>query len=165
MDWSVRYYMSMKTNLNSLFVIVIILMLAACGPAEAVSPSGEAPSQTALPLQAEESPGELLPIEPAVPAGESVPEGTTEEDAALPTNCASPEANALGASTAADYPTLATPEQVMGWFCDGAEFEDILTALETADQTGTLAEEMLQMLAAGMTWEEIWQVVGLTGQP
>ena len=23
---------------------------------------------------------------------------------------------------------------------------------------------MLAMLAAGMTWEEIWQVVGLTGQ-
>ena len=155
--------MSMKTNLKSLFVLVITLLLVACSPAEAVSPSGEAPAQTALPLQAEETPGEVLPVEPAVPAGESVPEGTTEEGTAA-ANCASPEANALGASIAADYPTLTTPEQVMGWFCAGAEFEDILVALETADQTGASAEEMLTMVAAGMTWEEIWQVVGLTGQ-
>ena len=79
-------------------------------------------------------------------------------------NCASAEANQLGAAIAADY-AFTTTEQVMAWFCAGAEFEDILVALETADQTGASTEEMLSMLAAGMSWEEIWQVVDLTGQP
>jgi alkylation response protein AidB-like acyl-CoA dehydrogenase len=50
----------------------------------------------------------------------------------------------------------------MTWFCSGAEFEDILVALQTEDQTGTPAEEMLVMLAEGFTWEEIWLVIGLT---
>ena len=50
----------------------------------------------------------------------------------------------------------------MTWFCDGAEFEDILVALETAEQTGASAEEMLIPLAAGLTWEEIWIEVGLS---
>jgi ActR/RegA family two-component response regulator len=76
-------------------------------------------------------------------------------------NCARPEADKLGAAIARDY-AFTNTEQVMGWFCNGAEFEDILVALETAEQTGVSAEDMLVMLAAGLTWEEIWQVVGLT---
>jgi len=60
-----------------------------------------------------------------------------------------------------DYET-ASYEQVITWFCDGAEFEDILVALETEAQTDTSAGEMLQMLADGFTWEEIWLLVGLT---
>ena len=76
-------------------------------------------------------------------------------------DCASSDANMLGAAIARDYDFTST-EQVMSWFCDGAEFEDILVALETAEQTGALAEEMLIMLAAGLTWEEIWKEVGLT---
>jgi hypothetical protein len=76
-------------------------------------------------------------------------------------DCASSDANMLGAAIARDYDFTST-EQVMSWFCDGAEFEDILVALETAEQTGASAEEMLIMLAAGLTWEEIWKEVGLT---
>ena len=50
----------------------------------------------------------------------------------------------------------------MSWFCNGAEFEDILVALETEAQTEAAADEMLKMLADGFTWDEIWQVIGLT---
>ena len=76
-------------------------------------------------------------------------------------DCPSSVAHELGAAIARDHDFTST-EQVMTWFCDGAEFEDILVALETAEQTGASAEEMLVMLAAGLTWEEIWKEVGLT---
>ena len=76
-------------------------------------------------------------------------------------DCPSSAAHELGAAIARDYDFTST-EQVMTWFCDGAEFEDILVALETAEQTGASAEEMLIMLAAGLTWEEIWIEVGLS---
>ena len=60
-----------------------------------------------------------------------------------------------------DY-DLASYDQVMTWFCEGAEFEDILVALETQDVTGEPAGDMLQMLADGLTWDEIWLLVGLS---
>jgi hypothetical protein len=76
------------------------------------------------------------------------------------TVCQDGDRNPIGESIAQDY-DFATYEQVMVWFCDGAEFEDILLALETEADTGALADESLQMLAAGFSWEEIWLVVGL----
>ena len=54
-----------------------------------------------------------------------------------------------------------TYDQAMTWFCDGAEFEDILVALETQDVTGEPAEDMLQMLVDGLTWDDIWLLDGL----
>ena len=54
-----------------------------------------------------------------------------------------------------------TYDQVMTWFCDGAEFEDILVALETQDVTGEPAEDMLQMLADELTRDDIWLLDGL----
>jgi ActR/RegA family two-component response regulator len=78
-----------------------------------------------------------------------------------PPNCLGDEISPIGQSIADEYES-ASYEQVMTWFCNGAEFEDILTALETESQTGTPAEEMLLMLADGFTWEEIWQMIGLT---
>lgn len=87
-----------------------------------------------------------------------VTEETTGEVAT--TECPGDEINPIGESIAADY-DFATYDQVMTWFCDGAEFEDILVALETQGLTGEPAEEMLQMLADGLTWDDIWLLVGL----
>lgn len=75
-------------------------------------------------------------------------------------NCLGDEVSPVGQSIADDY-EIASYEQVMTWFCNGAEFEDILVALETQSQTDVPADEMLQMLVDGFTWEEIWQVIGL----
>ncbi len=112
----------------------------------ATLPAGPAPAPSQTPLG---SPGLAAPLAPgAAPAVSPA------------ANCAGPEANRLGASIAGDY-AFTTPEQVMGWFCEGAEFEDILVALETAEQTGASADELLAMVSAGMTWEEIWQTIGL----
>lgn len=77
-------------------------------------------------------------------------------------NCLGDEISPIGQSIADDFET-ASYEQVMTWFCNGAEFEDILVALESESLTDATVDEMLQMLADGFTWEEIWLLVGLTG--
>ena len=91
---------------------------------------------------------------------ESTPEVTPEVEATAP-DCLEGEVSPIGVSIADEY-EFTSYEEVITWFCNGAEFEDILAALETESQTGTPAEEMLQMLADGFTWEEIWQLIGLT---
>jgi len=54
-----------------------------------------------------------------------------------------------------------TYEEVMQWFCSGFLFEDILTALQTAEQTNTAPQELLSRFENGQTWEEIWLELGL----
>ena len=54
-----------------------------------------------------------------------------------------------------------TYEQVMVWFCNGAEFENILVALQTEKETGYPAEDLLLLIAGDQTWEEIWLSIGL----
>ena len=49
----------------------------------------------------------------------------------------------------------------MVWFCNGFEFEDILTALQTSDETSLPAAELLETFANGQTWDEIWAELGL----
>ena len=52
-------------------------------------------------------------------------------------------------------------EEVMQWFCSGFLFEDILTALQTAEQTSATPEELLIRFENGQNWEEIWLELGL----
>ena len=86
---------------------------------------------------------------------------TSSQSEIVQTDCPSVDVIPIGQSIADEYET-ASYEQVMTWFCDGAEFEDILVALETETLTETTADEMLQMLANDFTWNEIWQLLGLT---
>jgi hypothetical protein len=88
------------------------------------------------------------------------PEATPVAETASP-DCLGGEISPIGQSIAEDY-EFTDYAEVITWFCNGAEFEDILVALETESQTGTPAEEMLGMLADGFTWDEIWQTIGLT---
>jgi hypothetical protein len=78
-------------------------------------------------------------------------------------NCASEEINQIGLSIAESY-AFTTVAEVMTWFCDGAEFEDILMALQTEELTGTPAEEMLEMRAEGLSWDDIWLIIGYIEQ-
>ncbi len=75
-------------------------------------------------------------------------------------DCYGTELNQVGQGIADKF-EQATYEQVMLWFCNGAEFENILVSLQTEELTGNPAEEMLIKVAAGQTWEEIWQSIGL----
>ena len=121
-------------------VLLLIWLVSACG------------GQPASPAQPPESAQETVPA--------SMPEATMGVETEAP-DCLDGEISPVGQSIAEEY-EFTSYEEVIAWFCNGAEFEDILTALETESQTGTPAEEMLQMLADGFSWEEVWQLVGLT---
>jgi hypothetical protein len=137
-------------------LILIMLLVHACGappstPAEQAVPTAslsqpESPEPTIESTQGTDT----ASIADATPVAENDPP-----------DCLGGEVSPIGESIAEDY-DFTDYAEVITWFCDGAEFEDILVALESESLTDTSAEEMLQMLADGFTWDEIWQLVGLT---
>jgi len=135
--------MKMRSK-HQIVVLIVLLLTTACSVQQ--NPTNEANTPYAPTEIQEESISveeTLPPVEPVAP------------------NCLGDQSSSIGRSIADDYESTSY-EQVMTWFCNGAEFEDILVALETEAQTDTSADEMLKMLADGFTWEEIWQIVGLT---
>ena len=60
------------------------------------------------------------------------------------------------------FEEITTYTEVMTWFCNGALFEDILNALMTEELSDIEAEDILALVAAGMTWEEIWKDLGIS---
>ena len=73
--------------------------------------------------------------------------------------CLNSEMSVLGRNIAAQFENFSF-EQIMAWFCSGAEFEDILIALQTEKVTGQPAQGLLEMLVTDLTWDEIWQSIG-----
>ena len=76
-------------------------------------------------------------------------------------NCTQYNPHPMGESIAEKF--NASYEDVMGWYCDGYAFEDILLAL----QTSQLVEESPQNLLSRLdtqSWEEIWEELDLTAQ-
>jgi hypothetical protein len=137
-------------------VLLVTMLISACGslqpqPTEQVSPTTSAPVQDV---------GEST-AEPAQEIAATPVQTEPSLDATAPPTCLGDEISSIGQAIADEYES-ASYEQVITWFCNGAEFEDIIVALETESQTGTLAEEMLQMLADDFTWDEIWLMIGLT---
>jgi len=137
----------MKTKYLVIVLLITLVVITACG---AQPDSVIEPNKPDTPIETSEKSEPTTVLEATSP-----PIETTGPD------CLGDEINPIGQSIADDYESNSY-EQVMTWFCNGAEFEDILVALETEAQTDTSADEMLQMLADGFTWEEIWQMVGLT---
>ncbi len=76
-------------------------------------------------------------------------------------DCYGDETHPIGQSIADLYPELTEYDEVMVWFCNGFEFEDILTALQTSEQTGIPAGDLLDIFTQGPTWEDIWVELGL----
>ncbi|MBE9524668.1 MAG: hypothetical protein IMY76_06185 [Chloroflexi bacterium] len=135
-----------ERGLLTILIIVVLVLTTAC--------SGQA------------TPGVMPDITstPDLPGTKVVIELTqvtllTVETAKL--NCLGDKINPIAEAIADEYENT-DYKQVMTWFCNGTEFEDILVALETEIQTDTTADEMLQMLAGGFSWADIWQVTGLT---
>ena len=127
-----------------ILVLIGLVLTTACGAQSSPVVEPVKPEAAAV-VQDEDKPvSDNIPIaEPAAP------------------NCLGDEISLIGQSIADDYETV-NYEQVMIWFCNGAEFEDILVALETETLTDRSADEMLKMLADGLIWDEIWQIAGLT---
>jgi len=137
----------MNTKYLIAMLLIMLVLIAACAdPPDSVAEPGTLDT----PIETPET-SEPVPVMEAT----SPPVETAGPD------CLGDEISPIGQSIADEYES-ASYEQVMTWFCNGAEFEDILVALETEAQTGTSADEMLKMLADGFTWDELWQQVGLT---
>ena len=73
--------------------------------------------------------------------------------------CLNSEMSILGRNIASQFENVSF-EQIMTWFCSGAEFEDILIALQTEKATGQPAQGLLEMLVTDLTWDKIWQSIG-----
>ena len=136
--------------------LVITLLISACSFAPLSSTEQNVPTAPASQPEPLEPTPQLTPEMAPEPAQDATPEVET----ALP-NCLGGAVSPIGQSIAEEYESVSY-DQVLTWFCNGAEFEDILVALETEAQTGTPAEEMLQMLVDGFSWDEIWQIIELT---
>lgn len=130
-------------------ILLIGFLLASCSSTGTISTTPTAPIKPYTPT-VQNTPTLVLP---ANTGGEILPQETAIS------NCANEDANKIARAIADSY-SFTTTEEVISWFCKGAEFEDIMVALETEELNGTAAEDMLQMRAEGLSWEEIWQVVG-----
>jgi hypothetical protein len=151
-------YLNMVKRVSVSILVVCILVVGCSAPAEPASPEPTegpaAPTVKVEPIQATStSEPEEVVLETSEPAATAVI--VTPED-----ECPGEDTNTIGMGIAEEY-EFTSYEQVMTWFCDGAEFEDILVALQTEELSDTPAEEMLVMLAEGFTWEDIWLVVDL----
>jgi len=70
----------------------------------------------------------------------------------------------IGMSIAEQFSNVTTYQEVMSWFCDGAEFEDILNALITEELSDIQAQNLLEKIATGYSWDDIWLELGITEQ-
>ena len=91
-----------------------------------------------------------------------MPGDPVEETPTSGPDCYGPETHPIGQSIAEQFEEETNYDQVMVWFCNGALFDDILTALQTEKLSGTPAKDLLQMQAGGLTWDQIWNEIGLT---
>jgi hypothetical protein len=124
-----------------IFSVILCLLLSACTSSQVPANSADDQLQPAtLSIDSED---------PTIPVETSGPD------------CLGPETHPMGQEIANQFEE-ASYEDVMTWFCNGAEFEDILVALQTEKDTGELAEDLLKLLAEGQTWEEIWDAIGMT---
>ena len=141
-------------KISALVICLIALVAASC------SRAAQTPAASQVQQAAPES--SMNPTENLVPEDSPTNEPTAAlPETAAPVDCVNEDATNISAWIAQDY-AFTTSEQVLVWFCGGYEFEDILTALETQDQTGVPAEDLLDMLAQGLDWNEIWSSIGLT---
>ena len=76
-------------------------------------------------------------------------------------DCYGEETHPIGQSIADLFPELTDYTQVMTWFCNGFEFEDIVTALETQLVSGNDASALLAMFQNGKDWDAIWVELGI----
>ena len=116
-------------------LLPFIMILSACN---AIIDNSDTPIQEPTALRSVESEAELDSID---------------------SECLNSEMRVMGENISQQF-DFVTDDQVMTWFCNGAEFEDILTALQTEKVTGQSTQELLEMLVNDLSWDEIWQSIG-----
>lgn len=128
-------------------ILLIGLMLAACGVTGGAGPEANAPVL--------DVPGSDIPAE-----GDSDPEPAGEAQTPVNINCTETNPHPIGQSISQTFDV--DYEEVMTWFCSGYTFDDILIALETSEATGVGAGTLLEM-SEEQSWEDIWNEVGFEG--
>jgi hypothetical protein len=105
----------------------------------------------------------------AAPAGNSTGEAGApaagDESAPAATNAPTcyPEGDhPIAVSMAEEYSAITDYAEIMGWFCAGAEFEDILNALVTEELVGADPKYLLVRIASGASWDQLWLELGIT---
>jgi hypothetical protein len=149
-------------------VMLGLMLLVGCS---GVTPSSEVakPTDTAVLVLPTDPPAalEIAPTETPVqevidyPTETSPPPPTADPAVTAGPDCLGDTENPVAASIADDY-EFVEYEEVMTWFCNGAAFDDIATALLTEELSGVPTEELLVLLADDFIWDEIWQLIGLT---
>ena len=102
---------------------------------QACSAPPSLPSERNAPTAIVSQPESVVPT--AEPTQETVPVpalAATPLAETTSSDCLGGEVSPIGKSIAEDY-DFTSYEEVITWFCNGAEFEDILVALETESQT------------------------------
>jgi hypothetical protein len=137
-------------------ILAVMLLVGACS-----APTPSLPTEKPATATVQQIPVAATSTSLPEQIVQETPEVTDTVTAATPeAACPGAMPNVIGQGIADEY-EFASYEEVMSWFCEGAEFEDILVALQTEDQTGVPAEEMLVMLADGLSWEDIWLIINL----
>jgi hypothetical protein len=101
----------------------------------------------------------------SAPAEQTQPENSPEGNTPAATNAPTcyPEGDhPIAVSMAAQYSAITDYAEIMGWFCAGAEFEDILNALVTEELVGADPEALLVRIASGASWDQLWLELGIT---
>ena len=143
-------------NQHQLVILITLVLITGCGSEANHAIERYVPDMTTKVQEINEPMVEtLVPTEILIPIETPVSPAET-----VGPNCLGDKIHPIGQSIAEEYES-ASYEQVITWFCNGAEFEDILVALETETLVDTSTDEMLKMLADGFTWDEIWQLLGL----
>lgn len=140
-----------------LLILILTLLLTGCR-----SNTGQ-PDTANAPAAAGQNSSSQPAAEENAQAGDSSSPPQPEEQPleTLGPDCYGEEIHPIGQSIADLYPDQTNYEQVMVWFCNGFEFEDIMTALQTAEGSDFNAEELLAKFEHGQTWDEIWVEMGI----
>jgi PBP1b-binding outer membrane lipoprotein LpoB len=123
------------------WIVITILLAVLLGGCANTAATNQSPATASTPV--------IVALAPDIPTA-----------ALVNTSCADDKVNSIGSSITSSY-SFTSVEEVVSWFCAGAGFEDILSALETEELTGLPAEDLLRLRAEGLGWEEIWNVSGL----
>jgi hypothetical protein len=144
---------SMKKLLLVFFLLV--LLISACSKSSGNDGTGTNPVNSTR--GSENSGGERGDQNSSSGEGQSTP--ISKDEVA---ECLTSEEHPIAVSIAEEYAQFTDYGEIIGWFCDGALFEDILNALITEELSGVDAENVLLMVAEGQSWDEIWLELGIT---
>ncbi|MEJ2758069.1 MAG: hypothetical protein P8046_06245 [Anaerolineales bacterium] len=129
-------------NRKFLLILILLVFTAACSSNNA-NVANE-PQTNAINATAENSPTPIPELD--------LPEGP---------DCYGEDPHPIGESIADLFSDITDYTQVMTWFCNGFEFEDVVTALETQLASGTPASDLLAMFQSGKDWDTIWVELGI----